>query len=69
MTNFIIMPPPRLTQVLDKDLVPVFEGRTAKVDQYLEKNPKVGSWVRLGRSGRIMTVEDYMREDGAADSC
>jgi hypothetical protein len=54
-----------LTEVLGPELEFLFAGRTAAVEKFLQDDPgaKNAKFVKLGASGRIMTVEDFQKED------
>jgi hypothetical protein len=53
-----------LTEVFGEGMVFLFAGRTKVVEEFLEKDPSGRSarWVKLGASGRIMTVEEFKKE-------
>lgn len=53
-----------LTEVFGEGMTFLFAGRTKAVEQFLEKDPagRSARWVKLGASGRIMTVEEFKKE-------
>lgn len=53
-----------LTEVFAEGMVFLFAGRTRAVENFIEKDPagRSARWVKLGASGRIMTVEEFMKE-------
>lgn len=54
-----------LTEVFAEGMVFLFAGRVRAVEEFLKKDPagRSARWVKLGASGRIMTVEEFKKED------